>query len=109
MASYLWYSWDLPLIYLHLITILVVVFIICIIVWIISFFIRPILARRRRPQTARSDRIGVMDEFEEEHMGGDYDELVIQCVGCQASIEVRTTRFPVKVKCGVCGVENTAK
>ncbi len=109
MASYLWYSWDLPLIYLHLITLLVFVFVICIIVWIVTIFIRPILALRRRPQTARTDRIDVMDEFEGEKGGGDYNELVIQCMACKASIEVRTTTFPVKVTCGVCGRVNTAE
>ncbi len=109
MADYLWYDWDLPIIYLHLVTILVFVFIICIIVWIITIFLRPLLALRRRPKTAKKDQIEVMDEFEDEGPTGDYEELVLKCIACNSNIEVRATSLPVSVNCGNCGTTNTAK
>ena len=98
MANLPWDDWDLPEIYLILMTVLLLVFI----GWLISFILIPFyLGRKKRTQA--EDKFPIdRDDYEAEDLD-DYAELVITCTECDSNIEVRTNSFPTWVDCGICG------
>jgi len=106
MVNLPWDSWDLPEIYLILMTVLLLVFI----VWIISFVLIPFyLGRKARTQD--EDKFPIDQDDYDRDIGNpeDYEELVVTCTQCDSNIEVRTNTFPVVINCGVCDAENLVK